>query len=52
MLRSSQGSAGKATQGGDAPDDHSRVADAIARSGHEFGQINGEVIGTGSWRRR
>jgi hypothetical protein len=51
MLRSSQGSAGQHSRG-NAPDDHSRVAYAIARSGHEFGQINGEVIGTGSWRSR
>ena len=42
MLRSGQGSAGKASQGGDAPDDDSRVTDAVARGGYELGQVIGE----------
>ncbi|MEA2970732.1 MAG: hypothetical protein QOE78_3993 [Alphaproteobacteria bacterium] len=32
----------KGQQRGDAPDDDSRIADAIARGGHELGQIIGE----------
>ena len=32
----------KGQQGGNTPDDDSRVADAIARGGHELGQIIGE----------
>ena len=32
----------KGQEGGDAPDDDSGIADAIARGSHEFGQIIGE----------